>query len=420
MRVRQAHRVGLAVAGELRDAAPGALSDFASLGSQGKHPASIERDLQRWLAGAFGLGLKISYIKLEVSNPDGSGTLTVDHPVLSPRDLVHELWLGGSQLFHASMVGHRGGPAINEFWQKLRHERWVSTHPWLKPPVDRGYCIPLWVHGDGARAFKCQKLLIISYMSALVSGCSWSSRFIYTVIPCDRLHGNTTLQHLLQAFASDLNLLQAGCMADGSPICGPYRCVYAGSKGDLEWHWQAYQLPRYYRCNLLCQRCYASKRHDGLLWTDFRDTAGWRLTTVATHDFLSSLNHRGLQPALCNIDGWAAETMHWDFMHNVFLGIGKDVCGSTIALLVRNRYFAYSNDSDIQLKVCSKACKSWCSKHKLTSAPHKLDHRIVGIPALARDIENQQSFAEVDLKAAHIKTLILYLAFECFFFICVG
>ena len=61
-----------------------------------------------------------------------------------------------------------------------------------------------------ARAFKCQKLLVISYMSGLVTGCSWSSRYIYTIIPAEMLLKSVTLQHLLNASACEINLLQAG------------------------------------------------------------------------------------------------------------------------------------------------------------------------------------------------------------------
>ena len=170
---------------------------------------------------------------------------------------------------------------------------------------------------------------------------------------------NVTLQHLLNAFACEINLLQAGKNADGSPEDGNYKFAYAGSKGDLEWHWQAYILQRYYRCNLLCSRCWASKVDPLLLWTNLKEDAGWRHTVVSTEAFLANARHHGELPSLCNMEGWAAETMHWDLMHNLFIGCGRDSCGSVLMLLCLHKYFDNSNGVDLHLKLCHASVLDW-------------------------------------------------------------
>ncbi len=81
-----------------------------------------------------------------------------------------------------------------------------TTHI-FKIPTKWGRTIPLWVHGDEARAFQNQKLLILSYMSGLVSGCSWTSRLMFTVLPVEIFVG-TTLQTILRHLADSLNELQ--------------------------------------------------------------------------------------------------------------------------------------------------------------------------------------------------------------------
>ena len=59
---------------------------------------------------------------------------------------------------------------------------------------------------------------------------------------------------VLKHYADAINSLQQNIRSSGEQIPGLYRYVFAGSKGDLEWHWQAYNLRRYYRCNFLCSR----------------------------------------------------------------------------------------------------------------------------------------------------------------------
>eukprot|EP00969_Alexandrium_andersonii_P213090 9410368-Alexandrium_andersonii.AAC.1 len=85
---------------------------------------------------------------------------------------------------------------------------WVAGHPHLRDRSQWGNTIPIWIHGDMARAFVQQKLLILSWMSGIVSGCSWSSRMLFTVIPSDQVEDTRSLQTLLQYFAEGINELQ--------------------------------------------------------------------------------------------------------------------------------------------------------------------------------------------------------------------
>ena len=53
----------------------------------------------------------------------------------------------------------------------------------------------------------------------------------------------------------------------------PFSFAFSGSEGDLEWHAVAYKMVQYYRCSLLCPRCYASQTMPELLYTDASDVA---------------------------------------------------------------------------------------------------------------------------------------------------
>jgi hypothetical protein len=175
--------------------------------------------------------LQPTNVKIRIANPDGDGTIEVDHPALMPVDLVQEIWDTGPALFQRSMVGPRGGQTVKDFWSATRDSDWVKSHPHLQHD-DLSTTIPLWIHGDMARVYKVQKLLILSWMSSLVSGCSWNSRHIFTVIPHDVIAKGVTLQDLLKHYATAINDLQKGKRADGSPLAGQFRFAYAGSKGS--------------------------------------------------------------------------------------------------------------------------------------------------------------------------------------------
>ena len=157
--------------------------------------------------------------------------------------------------------------------------------------------------------------------------------------------------------------MQSGIGADGNPISGPWQYVYAGCKGDLEWHQQAYDLAHYYRCNLLCHRCFASKVDADLNFLRLDDSAPWRSTTVQDAQFLANIRTRGHPlPALCTIRGWSCETMLWDLMHTLFIGVGNDCCGSALKVLCEAPYF--KDDSfDSQLRVAHAACERWYKNH---------------------------------------------------------
>ena len=407
MRVESARRISENIVAEFNVPEGSALRDFASLGSGGASTA--ERDLHVWLRGAFGSGLQLRFMEIDVANQKGAGTVRMSLPYLSPRDLLAELWRGGPNLFHHCVVGKGRAEAIRLFWEHSSQHEWVKNHPHLQDRAQWPFTIPLWIHGDKTESFQSQKILVLSYMSALVTGCSWSSRYVFAVVP-DEFIAPCTLQQLLGKFAAELNSLQAG-----EPVAGPYRFVYGGSKGDLEFFWQAYALKRYYRCNLLCSRCWASKTSQALLWTDMSETAAWRETTVRTAEFLTNAEHQGEVPALCGVRGWSADTLHFDIMHNLFIGSGRDLAGSALSLLCQANYFSSSPDVDDHLKRFQERCRAWCTRSGIKTGPPKLNRFDVSLPARVAEIGRSSTFPELSVKAAHVKLLLMYLAHEAYY-----
>ena len=145
-------------------------------------------------------------------------------------------------------------------------------------------------------------------------------------------------------------------------MAGEWKFAFFGSKGDLEWHVYAYTLKRYYRCNLLCSRCFASQTQDLLLYTNLADDAPWLQTIVRTSAFLANARMQGSLPGLCQIEGWSSESLLWDAMHNIYIGVGRDVAGSALDLLCSEQYYGNLSPSD-QLKMAHAAFRGGCRRH---------------------------------------------------------
>ena len=185
-------------------------------------------------------------------------------------------------------------------------------------------------------------------------------------------------------------------------------------KGDLEWHWQAYNFKRYYRCNFLCSKCFASKTSEDLLFTNMLDDAMWRDTHIGNDDFKQNALRFGNLPALCLIEGWSSDTLLWDMMHNLFIGIGRDVCGAALARLCERKYYSKSDDVDVHLKVFVAECRKWCLGNRVGMQPPKIDHLAVGLSEKVGGVPGC-SYPELDVKAASVKLMTMFLASELYY-----
>jgi hypothetical protein len=218
--------------------------------------------------------------------------------------------------------------------------------------------------------------------------------------------GGKTLQEVLHHFTRFLNALFND---DGLSIAGPWRFAFAGSKGDLEWHWIAYNLPNYYRCNFLCSACLASQVDPVLLYTKHYEGAEWRETMVSNTNFLNNLTHgkrKRAIPPLCMIIGWNAMLLLWDIMHILYQGSGNDWISSSLHLLVRLNFYG-GKDDDESLNKAHAACRQWCKSQGIKECIPPFTPSRCGVYALSN-----KSFGSMDGKAAHIKVLCMFVSHE--------
>lgn len=72
--------------------------------------------------------------------------------------------------------------------------------------------------------------------------------------------------------------------------------------------------------------------HPSMSGRNYSTTAAWRLTRL-DHEGYVGLESGSLSPYLA-IPGWRFETVVFDYMHNIFLGCGRDLFASGLKLLI--------------------------------------------------------------------------------------
>ena len=115
----------------------------------------------------------------------------------------------------------------------------------------------------------------------------------------------------------------------------------------------------------LCDNCLASLAPTGdpsMSGRNFSHDAAWQWTRL---DHQGYLDHEpgDLSPYL-QIEGWRFETVVYDWMHNLYLGVGRDLFSSGLKLLIRKGVWEnVDNDWDTVLAAVHsemhKSCASW-------------------------------------------------------------
>lgn len=106
--------------------------------------------------------------------------------------------------------------------------------------------------------------------------------------------------------------------------------------------------------------------------------------------------------------------MLWDMCHNLFIGVGRDLCGGAIVRLLELRYYSSTSDcTDTHLKLLSARCREWCLETKVGVHPPVLNQYSLGLPAELSKMKTKL-FPELDAKAAHVKLYLMFLASEIF------
>ena len=156
-------------------------------------------------------------------------------------------------------------------------------------------------------------------------------------------------------------------------------------------------------------KCFASVALP-LVYTDFRSCAAWRRHPV-THDMYLNITPPEVRSPWCAVPSFNIKRCHFDLMHTVHLGVGKDLAAQIAFELCSFGYLG-GGSLDDQLMILWLQFRRWARKHKLPFN-RRFDHTSIGMP---KETQAQQyHFPEMSsrVKAAQIKPLLHFLAYRC-------
>lgn len=89
--------------------------------------------------------------------------------------------------------------------------------------------------------------------------------------------------------------------------------------------------------------------------------AAWPMTRL-THEAYLDREANRLSP-FTSITGWKLETCAWDWMHNVYLGCGRDLFAGALRVLIAKDVWPVSDDWDMILHTVHMEMHETCGKH---------------------------------------------------------
>ena len=407
--------------------------------------ANAERDLRRILSD-LGYSLPIPIHSIEHATGETEKTVTYH---LRPQDWVKFLMEAHPEL----LGGHTGNCYDNfkTFWEMFRTQH--STHAVFEKHNDHLHrVIPLLLHGDEGRAVKRTNYFVTSVESPLGScgdpnlhcscaeklqgrsrlpsygsdaghvssetlrqartmvtnfkGHSYLSRYllfgvggwVYKKFP-------HIISKLLDEVALNLkSLFETGVtLSNGTVVFAALVSI----KGDMDWHRKSVKLTRSYancgtvNSNEICHHCLAGgSSYD---FEDYAENPAWSQSLYVSRPWEE-------EPYFTMIphDREAPEKMlQGDLMHVFKLGIGRDIVGGILIILLRKGYFDMAGESkDIRARF-SRAYNHfalWCKAMKKSA----------GIRSFSKGLFNMKSLMSApwaNTKASDTMMLLDWLSF---------
>ncbi|CAE7785046.1 nipblb [Symbiodinium sp. CCMP2456] len=140
--------------------------------------------------------------------------------------------------------------------------------------------------------------------------------------------------------------------------------MYFGMKADLKARKEVNEFRNWYQCTRLCESCLAEKpakkNNPGMDFRNLQAEAPYFYTRLSHEQFLKFDN----APPWSCVPGFRIETVSLDFMHNVYLGLGKDVVSSSLGMfLLAGVYDKYGRTAEEQLQGVWEQMRSDCHRH---------------------------------------------------------
>eukprot|EP00435_Cladocopium_sp_Y103_P011382 s2437_g3.t1 len=191
----------------------------------------------------------------------------------------------------------------------------------------------------------------------------------------------------------------------GKPMAFGWRACYYAMKADLKARRWLHGFGRYYKAGWMCDSCLAqsgTKCDPRMHYKNFGDSKAWPLTAISHKMYMAM---PGQLSPWSVVPGWTLESTTFDFMHNLYLGTGRDLIGSTFKTLIRRGAYSHLpfTDMDSILGFLQEEMVNDCAQSGLY-LPRK--------PTLTETSLSDKDYCELStkFKACHIKIMVFWVA----------
>ncbi|CAE7269334.1 unnamed protein product [Symbiodinium microadriaticum] len=178
-----------------------------------------------------------------------------------------------------------------------------------------------------------------------------------------------------------------------------YYFVPVAFRGDLKYLTQCFNFVRNASSAKVCFKCLASRSDPDMLYTDCSADAPWTATEYSEQEPWVD------RPAFASIDGFDLQMVQVDWMHTWSLGVARDVLGSAIKLMCKDKSIYGGPTIAKRLNQLFKDLKIYAKVHGQTVAMKRLRKNTLrwsgGCPELhckAADASTFMSFVRMKLQ----------------------
>ena len=409
------------------------VSAMASLGSDGRWPSNVARDLHVWLKNLYQVGVEPYMISVPLQSP---GDLVPEEcllPCLLPHEVIHALWQSGWQQFQISLLGPGGPSSLVEYWRWSRQQEWGVRHPALvgKSESQLSRMLPLMLHVDGAEVFRNNEFYIICFRSPLAEGAPFDIIFPFMMVRHSHMNDPTVKKQVFARACAVLSwsfgVAEQGVGPSkgfhgeefetaslrhrlrGAQLAGGFTACYVGIKHDSKAKAEIHVERQWYSCTYICHQCHAVQGFKNapkpLFFADFgKDTIG-RATAIDNDTYLR-IAPVAERSSLFQIRGHRTELAYWDWLHVCPLGILRDHCATHIYIwLVEHLIDHAILDFQLALRALWASLRGFCKVHRLRTFPGGFTMASIGSPSSVQYPELSSTF-----KASAVKTITTFVA----------
>ena len=169
-------------------------------------------------------------------------------------------------------------------------------------------------------------------------------------------------------------------------------------RGDWKFLKETFHFKRHYNTVNLCWMCLASKSaaNEGYLYTNFKRDCLWRSSMYVQDPWV-------VPSVLMQLHGFNIRMIKVDLLHVFYLGVGRDMLGSVLKLLVQKNGFFVGRTIADRMKSATSMLKGFCRTQRKSVRFRNFSRK--------RLKWKSSAYPELKCKASDVSTTLAWLAY---------